>query len=125
MQRPHYKKALLIQELFFEDRKALLPLPAVPYDESRLRRCTNSYAKFTLNDGKHTYSTAPRYANSEVFVRLTAHDVIVLDESYREAIRHPASTVKRTRNPWTGCHIWPNWPADLRPKIHRYLSHAP
>jgi transposase len=90
MQRPHYKKALLIQELFFEDRKALLPLPSVPYDESEIKKVrTNSYAKFTLNDGKHTYSTAPRYANSEVFVRLTAHDVIVLDESYREAIRHP------------------------------------
>lgn len=90
MQRPHYKKQLQIRELFTEDLKALLSLPVVAYDESELRKVrTNSYAKFTLNDGKHTYSTAPRYANGEVFVRLTAHDVIVLDENYREIIRHP------------------------------------
>jgi len=105
MQRPHYKKQLQIRELFAEDQKALLPLPAVTYDESVLKKVrTNSYAKFTLNDGKHTYSTAPRYANGEVFARLSAHDVIVLDENYREIIRHPRLTVKRTRNPWTGYH---------------------
>src|SRR5690554_1035515 len=90
MQRPHYKKQLLICELLAEDLKTLRPLPAVTYDESELKKVrTNSYAKFTLNDGKHTYSTAPRYASSEVFVRLNAHDVIVLDENYREVIRHP------------------------------------
>jgi transposase len=89
MQRPHYKKNRLIKELFEEDRKALLPLPAVAYDGSELKKVsTNSYAKFTLENGKHTYSTAPKYANSELFVRLTAHDVIVLDENYREVARH-------------------------------------
>jgi hypothetical protein len=78
MQRPHYKKQLQIWELFAEDLKALRPLPAVTYDESEIKKVrTNSYAKFTLNDGKHTYSTAPRYANGEVFVRLNAHNVMV------------------------------------------------
>ncbi|MGB4618408.1 MAG: IS21 family transposase [Dethiobacteria bacterium] len=90
MMRPHYSKERLIKELFEDDRKALLPLPAVAFDESEFRSVrTNSYAKFTLNGGKHTYSTAPKYANSELFVRLTAHEVIVLDESYREVKRHP------------------------------------
>lgn len=90
MHRPHYKKQLQIRELFAEDLNALRPLPAVTYDESELKKVrTNSYAKFTLNEGKHTYSTAPRYANGEVFVRLNAHNVIVLDENYREIIRHP------------------------------------
>jgi len=87
--RQHYCKNGLIQELFEEDLKVLLPLPAVAYDGSELKKVrTNSYAKFTLEGGKHTYSTAPRYAGSELFVRLTAYEVIVLDDNYREIKRH-------------------------------------
>jgi len=90
MQRPHYLKEISIDKLFVEDKKALRPLPAVAFDTSEVKSVrTNSYAKFTLNKGLHTYSTAPRYANSELFVRLTAYDVIVLDENYREIQRHP------------------------------------
>ena len=90
MERPHYRKEQLISELFTEDQCALRPLPLTDFDESRLVKVrTDSYAKFTLNSGRHTYSTAPRYASSEVFARLNAHEVIVLDENYREIIRHP------------------------------------
>ncbi|MFZ5898941.1 MAG: Mu transposase domain-containing protein, partial [Bacillota bacterium] len=90
MQRPHYRKEALIKDLFGEDRGQLLPLPAVPFDEAALVTVrTDSYAKFTLNKGKHTYSTAPRYANTTLLVRLTAHEVIVLDENHREVQRHP------------------------------------
>lgn len=90
MQRPHYQKQYLIKELFEEDRKYLLPLPEVEFDESELVAVrTDNYAKFTLNNGKHTYSTAPSYAKSSLFARLTAHEVIVLDENYREIKRHP------------------------------------
>jgi len=65
-------------------------LPSVPLDASEIKVvCTNSYAKFTLNKGKHTYSTSPRYAKSQVFVKLTAYDVTALDENYREIIKHP------------------------------------
>jgi hypothetical protein len=89
MLRVHYKKNRLHSELFEEDRAVLLPLPATTFDGSVIKKVrTNSYAKFTLN-GKHTYSTAPKYAQSMLFVRLTAHEVIVLDESYREIKRHP------------------------------------
>jgi len=90
MVRPHYLKRRLHKDLFEEDLKALLPLPPVPFDASEIKVVrTNSYAKFTLNKGKHTYSTAPRYAKSQVFVQLTAYDVIAFDENYREIIRHP------------------------------------
>jgi len=51
--------------------------------------CTDAYAKFSLEKGKHTYSTAPRYAKSQLMVQLTAYEVIVLDENYREILRHP------------------------------------
>lgn len=90
MKRSHYLKERLISELFAEDQRALRPLPPTVFDESELVTVrTNSYAKFTLSKGRHTYSTAPRYACSEVYVRLNAHEVIVLDENYREIIRHP------------------------------------
>jgi hypothetical protein len=90
MQRRHYLKSKFISELFEEDLKALLPLPRVSYDCSKLVRVrTNSYAKFTLNGGKHIYSTAPQFANSELLVKLTAYEVVVLDENYREITVHP------------------------------------
>ena len=41
-----------------------------------------------LNNGLHEYSAAPKYANGHVLVKLTAFHVIVLDESYREIVRH-------------------------------------
>lgn len=42
-----------------------------------------------MNSGRHTYSTAPRHASSEVYAKIDAHEVVVLDENYREIIRHP------------------------------------
>jgi transposase len=76
-------------ELFNEDRKALLDLPTVPYEVAGyITVKTNAYAKFSLNGGKHLYSTAPKYANSRVLVKITAHEVIPLDESHREIVRH-------------------------------------
>ena len=89
MDRPHYTKQSSIQELFKEDRQNLLPLPAEPFDCSKLVTVrTNSMAKFTLHKGKHTYSTAPMYANTSLFAKLTAYEVIVLDKNYREITRH-------------------------------------
>jgi hypothetical protein len=83
MQRPHYLNGAFISELFAEDRKALMPLPRVTYDCPELIRVrTNSYAKFSLNRGKHIYSTAPQFANSELFVKLTAYEVVVLDQYF-------------------------------------------
>ena len=89
MLRPHYIKEFLHKDLFKEDIKAFLPLPSTYFDAAEIKTVrTDSYAKFTLNKGKHTYSTAPRYAKSQVLVRLTAYDVIVLDENYREIVKH-------------------------------------
>lgn len=90
MHRPHYKKETLIADLFEEDRTRFLPLPATEFDAAGLVTVrTDSYAKFTLQEGKHTYSTAPRYARSSLLVRLTTYEVIVLDENHREVVRHP------------------------------------
>jgi len=90
MDRPHYLKQDTIQALFQADLANLLPLPAVPFDCSELVTVTtDSSARFTLAQGKHTYSTAPQYASTALHARLTAFEVIALDENYREIIRHP------------------------------------
>lgn len=89
MEREHYRKESEIAELFEEDRKVLLPLPAVPYETCQyLTLRTNTYAKFSLEAGKHLYSAAPKYANSRILVKITAYDVIPLDESHREITCH-------------------------------------
>lgn len=50
MCRPHYRKESTIQELCQEDRKSLLPLPAVPFDCSELITVkTDSSARFALH----------------------------------------------------------------------------
>jgi hypothetical protein len=89
MNREHYRKEGSIRELFEEDRKTLLSLPSNAYDVCSYEVVkTNTYAKFSLNGGRHIYSTAPKFANSRVLVKLTAHEVIVLDESHCEIVRH-------------------------------------
>ncbi len=83
--REHYRKDGTIEELYKADAAALLELPKVAFDTSKyITIKTNKYGKFVLNNGLHEYSTAPKYAGEYVLIRITAFDVIVLDENYRE-----------------------------------------
>lgn len=87
--REHYRKDATIEELHEKDKAALLSLPAVALDVSRYVTIkTNGYARFYLENGLHEYSASPRYANSRVLVKITANEVIPMDESHREIIRH-------------------------------------
>jgi len=87
--REHYRKEETIEELYNEDAAALLELPKVAFDTSKyITVKTNGYGKFFLNKDLHEYSTAPKYANTYILVKVTAFHVIVLDENYREIVRH-------------------------------------
>lgn len=89
MNRPHYRKETIIRELFEEDLNVLKVLPSTPLDVCRYDSIkTDGYGKFTLNQGRHQYSTAPKFANGTVTVKITAHEIIVLDENTREVVRH-------------------------------------
>jgi transposase len=89
-EREHYRKETNICELYQEDRQALLPLPDVALEVAKYVTVkTNGYGRFYLNSGLHEYSVSPKYANSRVLVRISAHDVIPLDDSRREIVRHP------------------------------------
>jgi len=86
--REHYRKDSTIEELYAADKQALLELPAVPLDISKYVTVkTNGYGRFYLN-GIHEYSVSPKYANSRVLVKITANEVIPMDESQREVVRH-------------------------------------
>lgn len=87
--REHYRKNATIEDLFRDDRTALLELPKNSLDVSRyIEVKTNGYGKFFLNGGLHEYSVSPKYAKTTVLLRLTASKVIALDENQREIVRH-------------------------------------
>lgn len=59
MEREHYRKEGTHAELFREDKKAMLKLPANSFGVAEYVTVkTNAYGKFSLNGGKHIYSTA-------------------------------------------------------------------
>ena len=88
-EREHYRKNDDIHQLFQEDLKYNLALPSIPFETSRLKTVTvNAWGKFSLNKGLHTYSTAPKYANSKVQIRLSSKTVTILDESHRDVVVH-------------------------------------
>lgn len=88
--REHYRHNETIEELFQEDLKHCHPLPEIEFDLSGKRTVTtNNWGKFYLNKEMHEYSVSPRHANAIVNLKLTSSLVIVLDENYREIVRHP------------------------------------
>lgn len=87
--REHYRHNETIEELFAEDLKHCHPLPEIQFDLSGKRNITtNNWGKFYLNKGMHEYSASPKYANTMVNLKLTSSLVIVMDENYREIVRH-------------------------------------
>jgi transposase len=76
----HYKKNRPVKELFAEERRALKPLPAYPFNVCRFLYTTaDSYGKVRL-DAHHFYSTCPELGGTEVLVGIKAHSVAIYDE---------------------------------------------
>ena len=91
MEREHYDDAQgrFISEIFKKDKAALLPLPATPFNTSLYTTArTDKYGKFTLDKGKHRYSASPAYSEDVVRLELTSSEVIVMDSSLHEIVRH-------------------------------------
>jgi hypothetical protein len=87
--RKHYRHDAEISELFAEDRAALIPMPMTEFDTAaHMSVKTSKYAIFTL-DGCHEYSTAPKFAQSRVRVKLTSQTVTVMDEEFKDIVIHP------------------------------------
>ena len=88
--RPHYYKQTKISDLFKADKAALMPLPSVWFDTSKIITGlrTDGYGRFTLDNGRHEYSSAPKYSLGTVNARLSSTFVTVLDDDYREIVTH-------------------------------------
>ena len=87
--REHYRKNATQHELFQADLKALLPLPEVEFEPALvISKKTDANACITIHKGKHRYSTRPSLAKSNVFVKLTADKVIILDQNLNEVVTH-------------------------------------
>jgi transposase len=86
-QRLHYKKEILIADLFNEDREQLLMLPTKEYEVGHyVKAKADKYGKINLD--KKLYSTSPRYARSNVLVRVTYNRIEVLDDNYQIVVAH-------------------------------------
>lgn len=87
--REHYRYNETIEERFAEDLRYCHPLPEIEFDLSgKASVTTNNWGKFYLNKGMHEYSSSPKHANMVVNLKLTSSLVIVMDEDYREIVRH-------------------------------------
>ena len=87
--RIHYRKELRIDQLFAEDQQAFREFPRIEFDEGiYVSVRTDAYGKFSLKEGKHVYSSSPKYAKTPVRVYITAHRVTVLDENLRKIVVH-------------------------------------
>ena len=84
----HYKKGTVIAELFEEDRKHFLPLPAKEFNVCRYEFYkADGYGKICL-DGRHFYSTKPENHNKKVMVGIRAHYVDILEPNGDLLVRH-------------------------------------
>lgn len=88
--REHYNHTgQTIRERFEEDRKALLPLPGIPFETAGYQTArTNKWGKFTLNNGLHEYSVSPEYPDTAVHLKLTSSKVIVMDSGHQVIVIH-------------------------------------
>ena len=84
----HYKKGAVISDLFGEDRKHFLPLPAKAFNVCRYETYkADGYGKICL-DGKHFYSTRPENHNKKVMIGIRAHYIDILEPNGELLVRH-------------------------------------
>lgn len=87
--KPHYIKGEGQRELFCEDEFALSPLPAAPFTAVTWQRMrADKYGNVVL-DGRHRYSSSPRFASCEMIVGKKAFDVEIYDARGELVAVHP------------------------------------
>ena len=86
--REHYAKKISIESLFQEDLQEMLTINPVAYEIFLLEpRKTDNYAKVTFDN--NLYSSSPRYAKENVYVKASSDKVWILNDSYELIMEHP------------------------------------
>lgn len=87
--KEHYRKGGRETDLFAEDREALLPLPAKPFDVVTWKRVrADKYGNIVL-EGRHRYAAGPEHAGREMIVGLRALEIEILDAGGVHVAAHP------------------------------------
>lgn len=88
--REHYRHdGVTINDLFEEDKKALLPFPDTGFDCSRYEPArTDKWGRFTLEEGKHEYSASPEHSCDTVWLKITSDKVYVMDMEHKPIATH-------------------------------------
>ena len=89
MEREHYHYDQTIRERYEEDRRAFLPLPDIAFDSARyMAVLTDKWGRFTLESGRHEYSVSPEYTCVNVWLKITATQVKVMDMQHHPVVTH-------------------------------------
>ena len=89
LDRIHYRKERLISELFKEDLLYCNVLPHVAFESQTYESVlVDSYGKFTLEQGKHSYSSMPRFAGERITVGKTSGTILVFDKEMNVVVTH-------------------------------------
>ncbi len=89
LDRIHYRKERLISELFKEDLLHCNLLPRVAFESQTYESVlVNSYGKFTLEKGKHSYSSMPKFAGERITICKTASTILILDNDMKVVVTH-------------------------------------
>ena len=87
LEREHYRKGVLISDMFATEREALIPLPQEKFRVFTLERGkTDKYSLITYDN--NAYSTAPEYAQREMWLEIGASEIRVLNEKYECVATH-------------------------------------
>ena len=88
MERVHYKKKILISQLFQSEKEFMLPLNAINFEVCKYDTVkADLYGKIKL-DEKRTYSTMPSMAGCRVTVKQTALKVYILNDDMETVVEH-------------------------------------
>ena len=81
LEREHYRKSDKISKMFEEEQKALLPLPPETFRVFTLEKAkTDKYSLIPYEN--NFYSTAPEYAECEMWLEVGANEIRILNKKY-------------------------------------------
>jgi transposase len=87
MNRGHYKRVKSIALLFETDRQSMLSLPKIDFEVYRLEIVkADNYAK--VRHQNQRYSSAPEYAGKQLWMKVGAHEIELLNTDYQKVISH-------------------------------------
>lgn len=126
LERPHYKKEVLISELWAEEKTALLPLPEEPFEPVEFQTVkVNKYGKVTVD--QESYALPGARIGETVLAKLWWDKVELLDQNQKYLATFPLPyTLKSKPIDWPGHFtIFVRKPKGARNSIlYRFLPTA-